>query len=205
MGFANHQNFFFPTNTYGLVLCGGKSSRMGTDKSLLQYHNKPQRYYVYDLLSSLCQKVFVSCNSQQTKTIMEGYSFIEDEMLFGDIGPMGALLTAFTKFPETNMLLIGCDYPLLTTGELQRFSTFCKGNAIAFYNVENEIYEPILAWYPVKCFQKLQEMFLAKECSLQHFLTQCSAAKYLPENENCIKSIDTIEAYNATIQLINAS
>ncbi|MBK8495728.1 MAG: NTP transferase domain-containing protein [Chitinophagaceae bacterium] len=38
------------TNTYGLVLCGGNSSRMGTDKSMLQYYDKPQRYHVYDML-----------------------------------------------------------------------------------------------------------------------------------------------------------
>ena len=191
-------------NTIGLALCGGASSRMGTDKSMLQYYNKPQRYYLYDLLSSLCDKVFISINEQQLGTKESGYNYIQDNISFGKIGPMVALLTAFTKFPETNVLLIGCDYPFLTTRELQRFSTFCKEDAIAFYNVENEIYEPILAWYPFKCFQKLQEMFLAKEYSLQHFLTQCGAAKYLPEDENSIKSIDTIEAYTETLKLINA-
>ena len=192
-------------NTIGLALCGGASSRMGTDKSMLQYYNKPQRYYLYDLLSSLCDEAFISINEQQVGTIEAGYNYIQDDISFCKIGPMVTLLTAFSKFPKKNILLIGCDYPFLSTGELQRFSTFCKGDAIAFYNIKMEIYEPILAWYPDKCFKKLNEMFLAKEYSLQHFLTQCGAAKYLPEDENSIKSIDTTEAYNESLKLINAS
>ena len=34
----------------GLVLSGGQSSRMGTDKALIDYHGIPQYAYVYDLL-----------------------------------------------------------------------------------------------------------------------------------------------------------
>ena len=78
----NTETISFP-NTYGLVLCGGKSTRMGTDKSMLQYHSKPQRYYVYDLLFPLCEKVFISCNEQQSSTIEVGYDYIQDDIAFG--------------------------------------------------------------------------------------------------------------------------
>ncbi|NNE77041.1 MAG: NTP transferase domain-containing protein, partial [Pricia sp.] len=45
---------------YGLVLAGGKSSRMGKDKGLIPYHGMPQREYLYHLLGRVCDKTFLS-------------------------------------------------------------------------------------------------------------------------------------------------
>jgi molybdenum cofactor guanylyltransferase len=185
-----------PRDTYGLAVCGGNSSRMGTDKSLLTYYNKPQRYHVYDMLLPFCEKVFISCNKLQMNTIEEGYSFLEDYAACNNIGPMAALLTAFKKFPEKNMLLIGCDYPFLTLTDLQQFSTNCAGEdtPVAFYNEQEGLYEPLLAWYPYQSFAELKKMFDANQYSLQHFLKDNGAIKFYPQNKNCITSIDTNEA-----------
>jgi molybdenum cofactor guanylyltransferase len=180
-------------NTYGLVLCGGKSSRMGNDKSMLQYYEKPQRYHVYDMLLPFCEKVFISCNAEQVNSIAGGYGFIEDNALYGDNGPMAALLTSFSKYPAKDLLLIGCDYPFLTAGDLQLFSTHCKNIPAAFYNEADDVYEPMLAWYPYSYFDKLKTMFTENQFSLQHFLKDVHATKYLPVNTNTIKSIDTNE------------
>ena len=192
------------TDTYALVLCGGQSSRMGNDKSMLQYHNKPQRYYLYDMLQPLCKSVFISCNEAQANNIKAGYTFIKDEKAFGNIGPMTALLTAFSQHPNKNILLIGCDYPFLKAGELQIFSNQCKKLPVAFYNKEENIYEPMLAWYPFTCFDKLKTMFDEKQFSLQQFLKQNEAIKHLPTNINSIKSIDTTEAFTQAIKILNA-
>ncbi len=191
---------FFP-DTYALVMCGGQSTRMGTDKSMLQYYDKPQRYHVYDMLQPLCEKVFISCNAVQAGNIEGGYDFIEDEQDFASIGPMAALLTAFTQFPNKNILLLGCDYPFLKAEELQLFSHQWKKQPVAFYNKEAEVYEPMLAWYPSHCFDKLKTMYDAKEFSLQYFLKVNNAIKYLPGDNNSIKSIDSSQdfskAYNS--------
>jgi len=50
---------------YGLVLSGGKSTRMGTDKGLIKYHGVPQREYLYDLLSQVCEETFISLREEQ--------------------------------------------------------------------------------------------------------------------------------------------
>jgi molybdopterin-guanine dinucleotide biosynthesis protein A len=192
------------TNTYALVMCGGQSTRMGTDKSMLQYHAKPQRYHVYDMLLPFCDKVFISCNKQQSLRIEDGYDFIEDDETLANNGPMAALLSAFTQHPDKNVLLIGCDYPFLKTYELQLFSNICKELPAAFYNKEEEIYEPMLGWYPSNYFDKLKTMYNGKQLSLQHFLKEKHAIKYLPVNINSIKSIDTAEEFLETIKKLNA-
>jgi molybdopterin-guanine dinucleotide biosynthesis protein A len=200
----NHINTNSFPNTFALVMCGGQSNRMGTDKSMLQYFAKPQRYHVYDLLLPYCEKVFIACNIEQAKTIEAGYDFIYDNEAFSNIGPIGALLTAFTQFPEKNILLIGCDYPFLKTIELELFSALCKDIPASFYNQEADIYESMLAWYPYSSFEELTQLIEAKQFSLQQLLKKYNATKYLPADINCITSIDNKEAFIQACKLINA-
>lgn len=190
------------TDTIGLVACGGRSSRMGTDKSMLQYYGQPQRYYVYKMLQPLCAKVFLSCNEAQAQTIDEGYSFLTDNPANSDIGPMTALMTAYENFPQMNILLIGCDYPFLATTDLIDFSFHCVDKPASFYNAEENIYEPLLAWYPHQLYNRLQQMQAAKQFSLQHFLKDNQAIKFFPTNRGSIVSVDTNEAFVQTYDKI---
>lgn len=191
-------------DTYALVLCGGQSHRMGSDKSLLQYYDKPQRYHVYDMLMPLCEKVFISCNAQQAGTIEASYQCLPDHDSLGQIGPMGALLTAFTHYPGKNVLLVGCDYPFLKSSELELFTAQCNDKPVSFYNNEAAIYESMIAWYPSSCFTELKTMYASKEFSLQYLLRKTGAVKYVPTDKSTIISIDTREAYEQTCKQINA-
>src|SRR5215203_1434026 len=83
----------------GLVLVGGKSTRMGNDKGRMQWHGKEQRYFLADLLSCFCNEVYLSCREEQRgeihknncKTIADAYT---------NLGPYGAILSAFQKAPD---------------------------------------------------------------------------------------------------------
>ena len=81
-------------NLYGLVLAGGKSSRMGRDKSLIVYHDKTQRDSVFEMLTTLCSSVYISSNKDQ----MSDKDSLVDEPEFENIGPLAGLLTAMKTF-----------------------------------------------------------------------------------------------------------
>ena len=145
--------------TIGLVVCGGQSSRMGTDKSLLLYHDKPQRYHLYDMLQPFCENVYISCNKEQAMNMEPGYDLLPDHPSYSNIGPMAALLSAFKEFPQKNILFIGCDYPFLNVVDLRLFAGYCHTDtAISFYNEKENIYEPLLAWYPCSSAGVLKNM-----------------------------------------------
>ncbi len=183
------------TNSYGLVVCGGKSERMGSDKGMLTYHQKPQRYHAYDMLAHGCARTFISCNVSQKSSVSKGYDVLPDAPPYIDIGPMAALMTAFQQFPKKNFIVIGCDYPFLTSSELSSFNSFCESltGPAAFYHQLLQLYEPLLAWYPHTIYPLLLRQFERKNHSLQHFLREIEAAKYQPSDSESMRSIDSRE------------
>lgn len=94
----------------GLVLAGGKSTRMGFDKGSVEWHGKPQRYHMADMLKTLCNEVYISCRADQGEKD-EQYATLEDT--FTGLGPYGAILSAFREKPDCAWLVVACDLPLL--------------------------------------------------------------------------------------------
>lgn len=188
---------------YAVIACGGKSTRMGTNKSMLPYHGKPQCYHLYELLQPFCEKVFISCIENQVKEISSSYPVIKDLDAYKSIGPMAGLLSAFDQFPGKNIFLVGCDYPFITADDIKNFlAKLDPGKAAAFYNSTFGLYEPLLAYYNYGAAKDIYKMFLNKEFSLQHFLIKADAEKFFPGNEKTIKSIDTKEDYTEALNLI---
>ncbi|MGV3599553.1 MAG: molybdenum cofactor guanylyltransferase [Dyadobacter fermentans] len=183
---------------YGLVICGGESTRMGTDKSLLVYYQKPQYEHVADLLAPLCERVIISCNAEQFKTFRTRYHKLEDQPAFAGVGPMTGLLSTLEKLPGNDFLVAGCDYPFLSSDEMANFLHSIEKDlpAAAFYNDEG-FYEPLLGWYSKSIGKALKEAFAAGRHSLQHFLRANNAGKYRPLLQKTMISVDTPEDFQA--------
>lgn len=190
---------------YGLVICGGESARMGTDKSLLVYYQKPQYEHVADLLAPLCERVILCCNAEQYNTFRTSYRKLADRPQFAGAGPMSGLLTAFDTFPGNDFVVAGCDYPYLTTDELANFLHHTDKDlpAVAFYN-ENAFYEPLLGWYSRSAGKTLLSAFENGSRSLQRFLQTEQAGKYRPLSGKTMFSVDTMEDFRAVKQALEA-
>ncbi len=192
----NPHNHLFPEATTGLIFIGGKSSRMGQDKSLLNYHGQPQRDHLWELLSSFCENLYLSGRLEHAIGLKPGLPLITDDAAWGQIGPMAGLLTAFEKFPGRHMLVIGCDYPFLDKTALQALASCSQsGRPTAFFQPETVYYEPLLAWYPAQAFEKIKEQWKAGSYGLQQFLRASNAIQCIAPNPQVLQSIDTREDY----------
>ncbi len=96
---------------YGLILAGGKSSRMGRDKSSLVCHDgKDQVRYLNDVLHPFVDQVFVSIRKEQrTKEHLQGYQIIEDSRNIAS--PLNGILSAMDAFPTASWLVVAVDMP----------------------------------------------------------------------------------------------
>jgi len=181
----------------GLIVCGGLSSRMGRDKSRIDWHGVEQRYFLYRVMEALCKKVLISCNATQANDIESGYNYIVDDEKFYNIGPMAALLTAFNKYPGESFLIIGCDYPFITKEDMFQLINSRNENdaAVSFFNETTGFYEPLLAVYENKIGKLLFENFDRQQYSLQRILKISNAGKIVPSELKTIKSVDSPEDY----------
>jgi molybdopterin-guanine dinucleotide biosynthesis protein A len=190
----------------GLVVCGGQSSRMGTDKSMLNYHGQEQRYHLYQMLAPFCKTIFISCNLTQARSIKEDFAFITDDEKYIAIGPMAAVLTASDLHPNHSFLVIGCDYPFLQQADIAALvgNRLEERKAIAFYNQPAGIYEPLLCIYESNIILKLRHHYQQQQYSLQQVLKEANATKVFPKDINSIRSIDTREDHElALLQIKN--
>ena len=135
------------TDVYGLILAGGKSVRMGTDKGLLDYKGKPQREYLFDLLSKLCEHVFTSCRKEQN--VPSSLNPITDK--FDYTGPINGILSGLQTNPEKAWLIIAVDMPFVDQPSLEFLLKNRQKNKVAtcFLHEPENFPEPLLTlWEP---------------------------------------------------------
>jgi len=139
----------------GLVLAGGKSLRMGYDKSSIEWHGKEQRYYMADLLKQYCDEVFISCRADQQNEVDSHYKTLPDT--FVDLGPYGAILSAFREKPDAAWLVVACDLPLLDAEILQDLVAHRNPSAVAttFESPFDGLPEPLITIWEPKAYPVL--------------------------------------------------
>lgn len=130
---------------YGLVLTGGKSSRMGEPKALINYKGMPHAQYIHDILSKYCDKVFLSQKQDQWKgTSLEAYPALVDKY----DGPIGGMLSAFEMHPEVNWMIVACDLVHFNSKTVEKLLAHSSDKiATCFKNSEKGFPEPLCAFY----------------------------------------------------------
>lgn len=178
---------------YGLVLAGGRSTRMGQDKSLINYHGKAQREYMADLLSSFCAKTFISCRTDQVEEIGGGYQPIADTFL--GLGPYGAILSAFREHPDAAWLVIACDLPHLDAETLEQLVRKRNSSKVAttFKSPFDQFPEPLVTiWEPRSYSILLQFMAQGYTCP-RKVLLNAPIELLVAENEVALENVNKPE------------
>jgi molybdenum cofactor guanylyltransferase len=158
---------------FGLVLVGGRSSRMGKDKATLQYGDKPQAVAAYELLARCCRQVFLS--SRRDQPAQQGLPQIYD--VVDNIGPMGGILSALTTHPDKAWLVLACDLPFLTESTLQYLIARRDPLrlATAYRSAHDGKPEPLCAIYEPAIADRLREFVARGELCPRKALTVLDA------------------------------
>lgn len=182
---------------YGLVLGGGRSERMGTDKAALAYHGgKPQTRRGLELLEPFCMRSFVSCRAEQAgDPAFAGLPQIHDAFL--GFGPMGGMLSALRAHPGAAFLVIACDLPFLdaaTLGALARGRNPLRA-ATAFAGPQDGLPEPLCAIYEPRAYARaLQLLGQGVDCP-RKFLLNSSAALLVPPDARALRNVNDRGGY----------
>lgn len=186
-----------------LIMAGGKSVRMGHDKTHITYHGKPQFAHLYDLCRSMGMSPFLSCRAEQATYFQDqGFQVITDRITH--MGPSGGIASAFMQDPNAAWLVLACDVPFIdkeTLNELvaQR-STY--HTATAFKSPFDQFPEPLIAIWEPKAFPLIMQ-FIALGYSCPRKVLIQSAAKMIeataPEK---LENINTPDELDDALQIL---
>jgi molybdopterin-guanine dinucleotide biosynthesis protein A/nucleoside-triphosphatase THEP1 len=184
----------------GIVLCGGNSSRMGTDKAFLQYHQIQQYKYIASLFTNLNIPVLISCNQNQQEKIRNDYVALVDDEEYKNNGPISGLLTAFKNNPDDSFILVGCDYPLIQQHHIDTLVSLSGYgfDAVCYVKQSNtSVYEPLITFYSNAFKEKLLVSYQQGNSSIKRILSEVNTLKIITEDEEFLKSFDTPEDFHS--------
>ena len=134
--------------TYGLILAGGSSRRMGRDKALLKRDGESQLSYMANVLSGSLAEVFVSAREDQSREgERSNHPMIVDR--YDNLGPMAGILSALEEIPDVDWLIVACDLPNIDHLTLQNLLASRDHNFpfTAYISSHDGLPEPLCAVY----------------------------------------------------------
>lgn len=184
----------------GLVLAGGKSTRMGTDKGLLDFHGLEQRSHLVKLLKDCNLNTYLSVRSEQN---IKDTKVVED--VFLGLGPFGAICSAFQKDPNKAWLVVAIDLPFVERSVIElllqhrnpkKMATTLKGKDKNFPEPLITIWEPKA--YPVL----LQYLALGISCPRKVLIN--NDVELIEVDEKWITNVNTPEEYEQVKEKIKS-
>lgn len=96
----------------GIILAGGKSSRMGQNKALLDFKGKTVIEHVISTVSNLFNRVIIITNSPADYTHL-GFEIFTD--FYANLGPLAGIHSGLVNSKTERNFIISCDIPLVTS------------------------------------------------------------------------------------------
>jgi molybdopterin converting factor subunit 1 len=190
---------------FGLVLAGGASSRMRSDKALLEYHGQPQVRWAFDLLSEFCAATFVSVRPDQREDPSRaGLPQIVDRQ--PGIGPIAGISAALLEHPKAAWLVLACDLPFLTEQTLQHLIAHRDPQkvATAYRSAHDGLPEPLCAiWEPAAREPVLAYLASGKQCPRKFLINSDTALLDLPERA-ALDNVNTREEFDTAVAALGA-
>ena len=157
-------------NITGIILAGGKSSRMGTEKGLIIYKNKPFVEHIIEAMSPLVDNIIIISNNK----VYESFGFKCYEDLIKNTGPLAGIYTGLRYSKTDYNLIVSCDIPLVKTIVLQKLIDQ-KNDASEVIQLQSQGKNmPLIALYKKSCEVIFKKELHQNQKKVQTALKKCN-------------------------------
>jgi molybdopterin-guanine dinucleotide biosynthesis protein A len=179
-----------------VILCGGKSSRMGFDKALLKLD---EEYLIGKLVKKLTilfrDIILVTNHKEKFKGIEEtaACKIVEDHYL--ECGPLGAISTAFEAVATPYLFVMACDIPTVNLQLIEKMYDRIEQQDILLLKA-NEKAEPLFAFYHKSCLPIFVQQLAEKNYKIRANFDLLDVEYYKPEDEETnftLRNLNTIK------------
>lgn len=178
-----------------LILAGGESRRMGTNKSFVSLAGKP----MIEVVTAKIKEIFslppmLITNSPQLYSYL-GLKMVED--IIKGKGPLGGIHAGLSNSPSQFNFIFGCDMPFLNR-DLIQYMIKQIGEEDLIIPRHGVCLEPLHAIYSKNCLASIEEILNKGALKIQSFFPQVKI-HYIEEREiqqfephlKCFSNINT--------------
>lgn len=159
----------------GIILAGGKSSRLGQNKGLAHFRSKPLVSYAISALEPICTKIVISANNDLDEYQKFGFETITDEIK--NIGPMGGLITCLKKSTTRFNFVLACDTPNVSSDLFIYLLNNIENFQMAIPEHGNGLIEPLIGCYTTNILWYMEEAVKAGDYSLRGLINRIRIKK----------------------------
>jgi molybdopterin-guanine dinucleotide biosynthesis protein A len=181
----------------GIILAGGKSSRLGSDKALFDFNGKTLVTYAIEALKPLCGTLMISANQTLEKYESYGFPVIPDEIK--EVGPMGGILTCLKHSATQHNLIISCDTPFVGSTLFKHLLTEIENFQVVVPSHETFLIEPLNAYYNTNVIGEMESAIREGNYKLMDFFKRIRfksveiSEKLSFYNERIFTNINTLD------------
>lgn len=155
--------------TTGVVLAGGKSKRMGRDKSLAVFNGQPLLVRSVRVLSRLFGETIIVINQGipgDLRKNLNNAKIIRDKIPY--LGPLGGISAALKASAFETVFVAAVDMPFINAQMIEYLAGFVDGGTEraktdAVIPVTATGYEPLFAFYSKRCFEVIDKKLASGE------------------------------------------
>ncbi len=165
----------------GILLSGGKSSRMGMNKSFLKLGSKYVVEVIYEVMAGLFRNVLVITNEPERYSEL-GYITFAD--IYKDKGPLGGIHSGLIHSGTEKNFIISCDMPLINESVLRFIIDYPLESDIKVAFADNFI-QQLCGLYSKSLIPGIESELLKKSDS-----NKCSVLNVLESSGSAVINIE---------------
>lgn len=157
----------------GIVLAGGKSSRMGSDKANLSWGKSDLLHRQLEVLASVCDELIVVSNVRRDIKI-SSVRVVSDR--YPGRGPLGGLEAGLAAATQSVCFVVACDMPFLNVDSVAYVSQAVNGFDAAVPFVDGR-WHPLYAAYQKTCLPVVQAHLASGRLRMSELLSAVTVRK----------------------------
>ncbi len=155
-----------------VILAGGKSSRMHTDKGLVYLNGKMMIEYILDEAKLVSDTIIIISNN----AVYSQFKFPCYKDIIKDCGPMGGIYTGLQYSSAQKNLVLSCDAPFVSSVVLSMLINQIGEEDALIAEYQNEV-QPLCAVYDKRCTNLFRQLIEEGKLKMKDALQQLNTVK----------------------------
>lgn len=179
-----------------VILCGGDSSRMGTNKALLPFQDKCLVEYIYDKFRPYFDKIYLSVNEIGDYAHL-GLDAQEIPDIYRNAGPIGAILSSLTMVTEDKAFYMSVETPFLDPQIGLFLLENSDGYDITTFDFKEDFLDTVCGVYSRHCVVSVGKLLFFGNFTRNNIQSKCYTHLIDVEEIKNISNVDLLQQFYA--------